>query len=267
MTEKITFSFGKNWQSFLRLLDEDRIKNAKLSLTEIFELTDFQNISFLDIGCGSGLFSYAAYLLGAKKIVSFDVDHYSVLSCRYFHKLEKYPEYWKIYEESILDEQVIDKFGKFDIVYSFGVLHHTGQMWKAIRNAAKFVKNGGYFFIAIYNKLEGFNGSDNWLKVKKLYNSSPKILKILFEIQLTLNFIGSSIMRFKNPLREIINYKKRRGMNFLVDVRDSLGGYPYEYATIKEITRFMKLNFPNFKLLKVKESPGLGNNWYLFKRD
>jgi len=267
MINKKKFSFGKNWQSFLRVLDKDRIENAKLSLLEFLDLKDIQNKSFLDIGCGSGLFSYAAFIIGARKIVSFDVDHYSVTSSKYLHKQVKYPSNWEIFEGSILDRNFYSKLEKFDVVYSWGVLHHTGQMWRAIKNAAGFVRKGGYFYIAIYNKVNGFIGSNFWLKVKKLYNSSPKILKTLFEIELTLNFITSKIIRFKNPLKEIITYKKRRGMNFRVDVRDSLGGYPYEFATVEEIVKFLKLTFPDFKILKVKQTNGLGNNWFLFKRD
>ena len=81
-----------------------------------------------------------------------------------------------------------------------------------------------------------------------------------------MNYIIGGLLKFKNPLKEIKNYEKNRGMNFKVDIVDWLGGYPYEFATVKEVLRFMKINFPDFKIKKVKRSNSLANNWYLFKK-
>jgi len=160
MTEKITFSFGKNWKSYLKFLSKERLEIAKNSLTDFLKMKDLKGKTFLDIGCGSGIFSYAAYELGAKKIVSFDIDPYSVLCCKYLHKLSNLPNNWDIFEGSILNNDLSLELDKYDIVHSWGVLHHTGLMWKAIKNAANFVKNGGYFYFAIYNKVGGFKGSN-----------------------------------------------------------------------------------------------------------
>jgi 2-polyprenyl-6-hydroxyphenyl methylase/3-demethylubiquinone-9 3-methyltransferase len=266
MKEKITFSFGKNWQSFLKSVDEERIKNAELSLTTFLMLDNLKGKSFLDIGCGSGLFSYAAFNLGAKKIVSFDIDPFSVECCKYLHKKANKPKNWEIYEGSILDKNFITRLGKFDIVYAWGVLHHTGKMWKAIENSANLVNKGGYLYMAIYNKVKGRRGSEFWLKVKKIYNASPKVGKYAIETLYILKFFASNLLRFKNPITRIRNYKSKRGMNWKTDVIDWLGGYPYEFATVEEIFKFMKLKFPDFNLVNIKTTNNLGNNEYLFKR-
>jgi 2-polyprenyl-6-hydroxyphenyl methylase/3-demethylubiquinone-9 3-methyltransferase len=139
-------------------------------------------------------------------------------------------------------------------------------MWDAIKNSAKLVNNGGYYYIAIYNKVEGIIGSKFWLKVKKLYNYSPSIGKYIFEILYVLAYFAAYIIRLKNPIANIKNYKSNRGMNWKSDVIDWLGGYPYEVATVEEIFKFMKLHFPNFNLVNIKTTNGIGTNSFLFKR-
>src|SRR4030042_5085469 len=182
MAEKVTFSFGRNWRDFVTsFLNEDRISEAEKSLKGFTGLEKFNGLSFIDIGCGSGLFSLAAYKLGASKVMSFDLDPFSVRCCEYLKEKEGNPADWTISEGSILDESFINKIEKADIVYSWGVLHHTGNMWQAIRNAARFVKSGGLFFIAIYNRVEGPFGSKSWLELKRVYNRSSRIVKKLLE--------------------------------------------------------------------------------------
>ncbi len=266
MIDKPTFSFGKNWQSFLKFLNKERIETAKTSMLEFLGMNTLDGKSFLDIGCGSGIFSYAAFLLDANKIISFDVDQFSVECCKYLWKIEKNPKKWEILSGSILNDEFYSNLGKFDIVYSWGVLHHTGQMWRAIENAGKLVDQNGYLFFTIYNKVEGFKSSNFWLKIKKFYNKSPKILKKIIQIAYILNDIGGLLIRFKNPIKFMKNYKKKRGMNYRVDIIDWLGGYPYEFASVNEILKYMKIKFPNYKLINLKQRFDIGNNWYLFKR-
>ncbi|MFL5587414.1 MAG: class I SAM-dependent methyltransferase, partial [Ktedonobacteraceae bacterium] len=144
------FEFGKNWSQFLTTIDEERIRVAELSLKEMLEIGHLQGKSFLDIGSGSGLFSLAARRLGAS-VHSFDFDPQAVactseLKKRYFSDDAS----WTIEEASILDLEYLSSLETFDIVYSWGVLHHTGAMWQALENACSKVAPGGYLFIALY---------------------------------------------------------------------------------------------------------------------
>ncbi len=263
LTDK-KFSFGKNWLEFLNHLTDDRIRTAEKSLKDFLKIEDLQGKKFLDIGCGSGLFSYSAHRLGAEQIISFDVDPFSVQCCKYLHQKAGSPENWQVLEGSILDPKFTKSFGTFDIVYSWGVLHHTGSMWEAIKNAASRVHSGGGFYIALYNKTSGLNGSRLWLKIKRFYNFLPKPGKRILEVIYSAYFCLAKLIRLKNPMAEINNYQSNRGMEFMTDMRDWLGGYPYEFATTDEVTDFMKLHFPHFKLINIESTTGTGNNLFLF---
>lgn len=266
-----TFSFGRNWQEFLKSLSEERIRIAEESLLEFLKVPDLRGKSFLDIGCGSGLFSLAAFRLGAENIVSFDVDPFSVECCMYLRANANRPENWNILNGSVLDEQFLAGMGEFDIVYSWGVLHHTGRMWDAIQNAAQLVKPGGSYYIAIYNRILNRSGSTSWihpfwLKIKTIYNKKPAVGKYVFQPLAMAAYIAIVLARLENPVTHVRNYKSHRGMSWITDATDWLGGYPYEFATVEEVFTFVRNRFPQFSLTNLKVTSGRGLNWYLFER-
>ncbi len=137
------FEFGANWTRFLRLLNEDRIKQAEQSLRDMLGFDDLTDKRFLDIGSGSGLFSLAARRLGAS-VHSFDYDLQSV-ACTQELKHRYFPDdtAWVVDEASVLDREYLSRLGQFDVLYSWGVLHHTGAMWQALENVAPLVNGGG----------------------------------------------------------------------------------------------------------------------------
>lgn len=165
------FEFGKNWNKYLKVVSSANIIAAEDSLKNMLDVQTLEGLTFLDVGSGSGIFSLAARRLGAR-VYSFDYDDKSV-ACTLSLK-EKYysqDENWIVHQGSVLDEVFVNSLGKFDVVYSWGVLHHTGDMWNALGNVIRFVDDGGILFIAIYNN-QGWR-SDLWLKVKQLYNGLP----------------------------------------------------------------------------------------------
>jgi len=271
MAHKQTFSFGRNWQIFLKSFDEERVRIAEDSLTQFLGLPDLKGKSFLDIGCGSGLFSYAAFNLGAERIVSFDVDPFSVECCKHLRGRANNPAHWEVSEGSVLDGNFLSGLGAFDIVYSWGVLHHTGHLWDAIEYSARLVNPGGYYYIALYNKILARNDSTSWihpfwLKVKTVYNTYPALGTYILEPLAMSAYLAIVVARGENPVTHIRNYKSHRGMSWRTDATDWLGGYPYEFATVEEIFKFIKGKFPDFNLVNVKVTSGRGLNWYLFKR-
>jgi len=266
--EKITFSFGRNWQEFLdHYLTPEREKTAVESIQKFLEKDDLRGLTFLDIGCGSGLFSLAAFRLGAQRIASFDVDPFSVRCCERLRERAGNPPHWEVANGSVLDEAFMARVAPADIVYAWGSLHHTGKMWQAIRNAAGRVAPRGLFYLSIYNRVEGRGSSEFWMKVKKLYNRAPVPGKRLMEGAYSLRYdIVPHLMRFRNPLAYMRNYGRRgRGMNYWTDIRDWLGGYPYEYASTHEIFRFCRREL-GLELVNLQSTNTLGVNEFLFHR-
>ena len=235
-------------------------------------LKSFKGKVFLDIGCGSGLYSLTAFQLGAKKIISFDIDPFSIKCTEYLHKQAGSPKKWKIYSGSILEKNFIKKLGKFDMVYSWGVLHHTGKMWQAIKLSSELVKKNGYLYIAIYNKTEGwgiwtdgrFGPSKFWICEKKIYSHLPLFIQNIIDYSVMTLLIFLYLVTLKNPIKKMKEHKKFRGMAWRTDIKDWLGGYPYDYASPDEIFKFCK-NL-GFSLENLKTNFSLMNNEYLFKK-
>lgn len=268
MREELRFGFGKNWQRFVPEITTQRIERAKESLTSFFNLPDLAGKTFIDIGSGSGLFSYAAFLLGAKRIVSFDYDQFSVEATERLRTKAGNPAHWSVARGSALDASYLSSLGTFDIVYSWGVLHHTGAMWEAIRNTAKLTAPGGIYCIALYNRAEGRFGSVFWKKLKERYNRGSVLTKKCIEWSYaSVYFWLAPLSHGKNPVRIMREYGEKRGMHWYRDVVDWVGGYPYEFATSDEVFAFMKKEFPAFRLINLKSVSGLGNNWFLFRNE
>lgn len=255
-----SFSFGKNWQDFIEFyLTPERVSIAKQHIAKFLEVPDFKGRSFLDVGCGSGLSSLAAHELGAARIVSFDLDPDAVKTTQKLRELAGNPAHWTIRQGSILDESFCKSIETADIVYSWGVLHHTGQMWNAFANTARLVSEHGLLYVALYTTLPK---SGYWLWVKQRYNRTSTVGKRIMEIVFMLMHSCKLLLfDFQNPLRHIRRYEQRRGMSYRTDVRDWLGGYPYEHAKIEEVLRFARKRL-NLELINIKT--GEANTEYVF---
>lgn len=247
------FNFGKNWIEYSKIVKEENLEIMKESLINLIGLENIKGKTFLDIGCGSGLFSIAAKKLGAKEVIGIDILPDSIKSSE--ENKERFnvqDVYFK--QLSILDNQ-IKTLGKFNVVYAWGSLHHTGNMRKAIENAAYCVENNGLLVLAIYNK---HWTSWIWRKIKYLYNISPKFIRaLMIFIFYYIILIAKFAVTRKNPFR------MRRGMEFYYNVVDWLGGYPYEYADKDEMVDFV--NKYGFKLVKFnKANVPTGCNEFVF---
>jgi 2-polyprenyl-3-methyl-5-hydroxy-6-metoxy-1,4-benzoquinol methylase len=254
------FAFGANWRRFIDTVDDAKIRTATDSLVRALRIPDLTGRTFLDIGCGSGLFSLAAHRLGAE-VRSFDFDAESVgataeLQARFAPDAE-----WPIEQGSILDEAYLARLGRHDVVYSWGVLHHTGDLWRAVDLAAGLVKPGGLLFISVYND-QGLK-SRVWTRIKRRYNRSGRVGRAMI-VALSAGYLWRWW-----PVQRLIQWirgtqpQRARGMSARHDLVDWVGGYPFAVAKPEAVFDFLRER--GFELRHLKTcAGGLGCNEYVF---
>jgi len=263
--EELRFEFGSNWRRFLSTLDEIRTREAVASLSRMLRAEDLGGKRFLDIGCGSGLFSLAARRLGAT-VHSFDFDSESVACTQELkRRFSRDDGAWTIEEGSVLDTSYVQSLGEFDVVYSWGVLHHTGDMMTALDNATMPVCQGGHLYIAIYNDqgvLSAF-----WKQVKRTYCTGALGRGAVLSVFVPLFFLRSvavGLIKYGNPVAQFSRYKNQRGMSIYHDWVDWLGGYPFEVAKPENIVQFHHRR--GFQLENGSTTSRLGCNEFVFRR-
>jgi 2-polyprenyl-6-hydroxyphenyl methylase/3-demethylubiquinone-9 3-methyltransferase len=268
--------FGENWLDYVKGIDEKAVAETRDSLLRYLPEKEWKGKHFIDIGCGSGMFSLGALSLGVGKVTSIDIDEKSIeatklTKARFGARFEKK---WEIIHGSILDDLLAKKLkDSGDIVYAWGSLHHTGNMRKAINNAAAMVKPGGQFILAIYNRAAT---SEEWHKIKDRYSKLPNAAKPLIELPYaTAATLGYMVKR------KTLDIRKDRGMDVFHDAIDWMRGYPYEFAGADEMTFLMER--AGFKLIKtptilphekeqtndffrVLRAKNVGCNEFVFKR-
>jgi 2-polyprenyl-6-hydroxyphenyl methylase/3-demethylubiquinone-9 3-methyltransferase len=260
------FDFGRNWQRFLAVLTEERIAAATASLRDMLG-TEVAGARFLDVGSGSGLSSLAASRLGAVRIHSFDFDEQSVACTRSVR--DRYGPAnveWTVERGSALDAEYLATLGEWDIVYSWGVLHHTGAMWDAIHRVSRLVRADGLFFFSIYND-QGLI-SDGWKMVKRLCNSGRvgrAAVLTAFLPYFVARGVAADQLRLRDPRERYQTYYNTRGMSMLHDWLDWLGGYPFEVATPDAIFDFCRDRGLRLERLRTRGG-SLGCNEFVFRR-
>ncbi len=231
---RIGFDFGSNWKRFATYqLTTARVEDAFSTFQQLTDGIDLESASVLDVGFGQGLSALCAARLGAN-VVCLDLDSECAealeLTSRFFApevRQRLKVEIGSIVSDSMLRTLERNQPGGYDVVHSWGVLHHTGQLEQAFANCVSLVRPGGFLIVAIYNH---HWSSRAWVHIKRMYCRLPSLgQKMLVALFVPVIFSAKLLATRKNPLR------KDRGMDFIVDIVDWVGGYPYEYASVKEI--------------------------------
>lgn len=239
--KNMRFEFGRNWSGFVRRnFDQERLDIAKKHILTFMQRDDLKGLDFLDIGCGSGIHSAAALAAGAGKIRSFDYDPNSVAATTMVWEKVGKPSNWEISRGDALDDAFIASLGKWNFVYSWGVLHHTGDVWKAIDNASKTVADGGLFYIALY-AADVQSDPDFWLRIKQEYNqaSAWKRRKMVWWY-VWVFMMGRDLRRAPEVVSRFMKHRMTRGMSMFVDIRDWLGGWPMEFTYDADVIKFLE---------------------------
>ncbi len=258
MTSERRFQFGRNWNRFIARITPERISSAKDSLIHMLGHNSLNNMHFLDVGSGSGMFSLAAHQLGAQ-VRSFDYDEVSVATTAEVRK--RYAadsNSWCIEQGSVLDEGYMRSLGRYDVVYAWGVLHHTGDMLRALANVGENVTPSGQLFVAIYNK-QPFK-TRYWKVVKKAYNKNAFNRIVIVLTHMPYFYFLRGMVRFLSG-----KHRLERGMSLWHDMLDWLGGYPFEAAAPEEIVDFYLSR--GFILQRLRTVGGrAGCNEFVFQR-
>jgi SAM-dependent methyltransferase len=237
--ERVGFSFGANWRRYAESITDEQIQQARRSLVESFAHHGVAEHDFLDIGSGSGLFSYCAFLERARSILSVDVDPNSIATTEGFVERAGAPASWKVQQGSILDDGFRRTIPLADRVYSWGVLHHTGAMWEAVAAALELVAPNGLFCLALYTRPRFLPVH---MALKRTYNRLPGMVRPALTGGVACAKLGKRVfVHRQNPLSYVRGYgRSNRGMSFWRDIEDWLGGLPFEFTSTDEVTRFVE---------------------------
>ncbi|GAK49906.1 3-demethylubiquinone-9 3-methyltransferase [Candidatus Moduliflexus flocculans] len=254
------FAFGRNWQQYVEYaLTPEKIEQARQAFRQLCDGVAFQDRTFLDIGFGQGLALCLAHEMGAK-VLGIDIDNENVPSLQKTLTAFNFSCSPPYRIASILDDNLVEELrhrGEFDIVHSWGVLHHTGDMWQAICNAARLVKPDGVFILSIYNQ---HWSSPLWRLIKWSYNHAPCVAQRLFVLLFyPIIYLTKFLVTGQNPKH------KQRGMDFFYDVVDWVGGYPYEYASAEAVCNFIcRLGFDTVRVIPANIPTAC--NQFVFKK-
>ena len=253
------FDFGENWLAFSDALRPEQLAAAEASLLRHLPPEGWRGLRVADVGCGSGLFAVAMAGLGAR-VTAIDVNPKCIEATRLNagRFLAGDASTLDLRLGSILDAEFVRSFGaSFDDVYSWGVLHHTGSMDRAVANALSMLAPDGFAVIALYNR---HWTSPIWRAIKRTYCALPGPLATAYAALFVPVIAAAKFaVTRRNP------FHKERGMSFWRDVVDWVGGYPYEYVAPEEFMKRLELAAYSCRLAAAADTP-IGCNEFLARR-
>lgn len=222
-------SFDYQWKNLsegLSLLSDESFQNTSVSFVEQYTGLSkawFKGKYVLDAGCGNGRWSWTLCSMDAQ-VMAVDASESGVEqtreACRDFPNFSAKPH--NLLEKLNMKEQ-------FDLVYSYGVVHHTGNTWLAVQNLAECVKPDGYLFMMVYGEPRP-NHNEDYLEINQYTN--------LRQTLTTMNFA------------ERVEYlKKHKGEQFVHGWFDAVSPRINDLYRFDEINSWLHmLGFDNVRL-------------------
>jgi SAM-dependent methyltransferase len=155
-------SFDYQWASLPQgswsLANEEFRRRVPALLCELTLLDAewFRGRDALDAGCGSGRHAFGLCALGAN-VVALDQSRAALELTR--RNCAPFPNFRGAFEADLLDPLPAE--ASFDLVWSYGVLHSTGDTRRALENVAAAVRAGGYLALMLYGEPRPGNLEDH----------------------------------------------------------------------------------------------------------
>ena len=106
----------------------------------------FAGKQVLDAGCGNGRWIEGFLRLGSE-VTAIDVSEAALR-----HVRRVYGDRIRVLRGSILEADSLLAGQEFDLVFSWGVLHHTENAADAMKTLARLVKQDGFLYLYLYGK-------------------------------------------------------------------------------------------------------------------
>ncbi len=222
-SEGIAFPEGS--LEFFEKMEEERYRGQAF-IHAFAQFTRWRGKKVLEVGCGCGI-DLIQFARAGAEIYGIDLSHYSVELTR------------KCLELYGLQAEVKQGDGRhlpfssdyFDLVYSWGMLHHSPQPSKAVEEIYRVLKPGGYIKAMVY-----YHNSPAWLPLwlkyallkGRIFTSLSRVISEHYESPGTRTFTMKQIkdlfrlfseLKFESaPLREIAFLKKYQALSWLVNL-------------------------------------------------
>lgn len=126
---------------------EKRRQTLEPFIKDLVKFNQWRNKKVLEIGCGIGIDTAEFARVGAE-ISAIDISSHSIELAR-----KRLDFYSLLADINIGDAEHLDfSENYFDFVYSWGVLHHTPDIKKAVSEVFRVLKPGGEFCAMLYHK-------------------------------------------------------------------------------------------------------------------
>lgn len=231
-------SFGRQWNRYDVAHDEEDRATFTAKTGQIPE--DLAGLSVLDAGCGGGRYSRIAGRAGANVT---GVDHTSAV--------EKAGELCHDLANVRLVQADLKRLpfaeGRFDFVFSIGVMHHDANTRAVFEAVAKMVRPGGHYAVWLYRRNQWWQEAINTSLRRLTTRMKPDRLESLCRLGAGLG----AVPIINRSLNKVVNFSAHPdAQNRLCDTFDWYAPrYQHHHTVAEVIGWFEALGFDDIHVL------------------